>query len=558
MNNETDATIEELTPEVEESVPVVEELEPAPVPETEPVTTPETNPEPTTPPELKEADIVVSEITTDPVQEPKEPVEIDGTTTIIPIPEDVKEEPVAEESTDEPVMIAIVDEVVEETTPETNPPVEVPVVPPELGQPEIPVDDNNVPAFQTFPEETSNEPVVEEQVTTPEPVVEEAAPTEEPVVEPSTESITVPAPQEQTETYQASSQTEVVPTFQQMPEAPTTPEQTEGVTLDEEEPIVEDKPNTIRKIIPLIIVGLIIATIAGFIYVSMNNVPTKTTDKETLIPVRSENGKTNVLIVGTNESKKWTIYPSLVGITENDIKECPSEKNRLEYHLIKKDATYNGTDYNVVYPCNLSSTFNYMIDSEGDNTIDGAVLIINADQENVVQAKAFMESLSKTGVKKLVVYIVGSLNVEFIARDIRDAISETGFENNTPVLISTNSNIDELKAKINQTIIREDPSDGPSAIQSHKSIKLYTHFLSKEEGGMEEELKGDVILNLEIGSEYYTVKLTVPKDADPIKPGDNGEISVELDRQLPLETGIRVQVYKESKVIGLGVISELN
>ena len=596
MNKDDNAAVEELTPEVEENVPVVEpvtetvpettkveELTPAPTPElkeadlvvsqitTDPVQ------EPNNTPELKEADVVVSQITTDPVQAKEEveevPVVEEATPEVVEVPtEPTNPEPVVEpvpetvpettpESTEEiveePVMIATFDEPIEETPVvevPVEPVVEVPTVTPDLGQPEVNTEDN-VPSFQTFPEEPTT---VEETTpeTTPE-VVEVKEP--EPVVEQATETITVQVPDSQPESYQASSQTEVVPTFQQMPEAPTTPEQTEGRTLDEEEPVTEEKPNTIRKIIPLIIVGLIIATIAGFIYVSMKNVPTKSTDPETLIPLRSEDSNTNFLVIGNDTSKKDTIYTQLTGMTQEELKSCSNEKNRLEYSVQRKEIEINGIKYNAVYPCSLDHTINYMIDSEGDNTVDGAVLVINADAEGETQARYLMEALRKTGAEKLVVYVVGTKNLENLNKELRDIISETGFENNTPVLNQTVSNIDELKAKINQTITIKEVNDGPTAVQSHKVIKLYAHFLSKEEGGMENPLSGNVVLNLEIGNEFNTVKLNISKDSSAINPGDNAEIEVELDRQLPLELGLRVPIYnKDSKVIGVGVISELN
>ena len=103
-------------------------------------------------------------------------------------------------------------------------------------------------------------------------------------------------------------------------------------------------------IVPIIIVIAIIAVIGVFIYMNMTGkgiIGTK--DVETLIPVRSESGNTNILVVGNDTSKKDQIYMTITGLTADELSTCPEGKDRLKYNLQEKELEVNGTKYDFYY-----------------------------------------------------------------------------------------------------------------------------------------------------------------------------------------------------------------
>ena len=91
-------------------------------------------------------------------------------------------------------------------------------------------------------------------------------------------------------------------------------------------------------------------------------------------------------------------------------------------------------------------------------------------------------------------------------------------------------------------------------------MKLYTSFLKTDEGGMEESLtsKNKDDLTYTINKKDYSGKLAFEEGVETIQPGDNQEVTITLKESIPVIKGMRVVIKQNDKVIGVGVISDID
>lgn len=482
------------------------------------------------------------------------PTEVATTNTVMP------QEP--ELPAEEPVMIAMnIDEVpVEASSPvQQDTVVDIPVEGPELGQPETNTEET-VPTFQQFPEvepETTSDATAEETISNP-PAVDMTA---------MENQLTVPLPSPEEQPYQATSN-QNVPTFQQLGDVPveTPPMANEGEeTIDTEEE--EEQPKKKRSIIPLIIIGIVIVLVLIVGYIGLTSRNNRGGNIPSLRPERSAEGNINVAVMGHVESPKADVFSSL---TKYYGTEVPKESlETCEEYTIRSVRLYEkitnisteSRSYNLIYPCDFLSTQKYIIASDGEDTVDGIILVVSSKEGVMPQTREMILTASKTSTEKIAVYITNDGDVSKTEDEVKDLLKKYNFDvTNTPIVsggASDETSLKELMKKVDSWINRITEYNGPSAVESHKKMKLYTFLKPKEMDGLKEELVENDKLDFEVLDKKVEGTISFEEGVDKVLPGDVAELTVKLSKNTPLEVGLRVPVYKDDNIVGIGVVSEL-
>ena len=488
--------------------------------------------------------------------------EIAAITTSSPVTEDTQP---TESSNDIPVDNPTSMEVIApETTPVDTPvePSDNPVIPadaPDLGGPITDREEENVPSFQQFP---STEEKQTEEAT---PVVEQnAAP-----IDPPTNLMDM---------FQTGSSSEPTSppesSFQQMPEVPSettsTMESSEDtiVTDDyDEEVMAEEATKKKKKIFPLILIGILLAIVIGIGIMAMK--PKETEEQiEMLRPERAANSNMNIAVLGDTNVKPSTIVSAITKkygteVKEEDIDHCKElEENQIKFKVntyeIKTD---NNQTYNINYPCEFESAIRYLSASEGDQTVDGAILIVNTKEGITDTIKDYISALKGFNMKRMVFYLTNDGDTEKLQTEIVELLDQKGLDGkNTPIVtgdLTDEKTMESLITKVGNWITKDNSYKKPTVVTEYKNIDLYTTFLTKEEGGLQGELKDKDKLVFTIHGKDYTGTVTLEEGHDSIKPGDVQALKIELSERVPMVTKMRVQVKQGNTLVGIGVISEL-
>lgn len=457
--------------------------------------------------------------------------------------------------TEEPVMIAAnIDEMPAEnlqaltqTTPVEQAPVpQETVAGPDLGQPEK-QEEETVPTFQQLgdvPVEGATTPAVEiEQnpTTTPVPVINNLTETYQ-QGEPST------APFQQ------------LGVFSETTDTPTTMETTPQEEVKESQPVKNKK----KKFIPILVLIMVVALIGGGLSIGLTHL-SKLGKEEyypTIKPTRSEDGNTNIVMIGSTDAGReevLALMTKLYGEEKSviDLSSCPEQKgNYLTYNSEKVEIATT-KKYNIFLPCSIEDQMKILMNGDGEDTTDGVVLVLKAENPLDENIKKILVGTKNIGIEKLIIYVVGDKTL--IEDALTTMLEESGYDSGSiPVVVGTldnEENIKELMNTVDTQVIRIVEENAPTAIQSMKSMKLYTYIRVKEEGGTIDEISSEEkSFTYQIGEEKIKGTLTV---SEKEQPGVYFLSDLELEEAKPLEVGMRIPIYKESKYIGVGVIHEL-
>jgi len=442
--------------------------------------------------------------------------------------------PEEEQTYEEPVMITAniddmpVDQIPqsilsEEQVPQANEVVEPTedVQGPELGQTQV--DEEKVPTFQQLTVENE------------EGYVAEAKQQTDLTVEP-----TIP------ETYQAGHQNIME---QSMPE--TTP--TEDVEEEEEE-----QPKKKRsKLLLVIIIVLVILLVAGAFLFKGNFRKAKATINQKTI------GDINIAVVGDVNSTKDALYLKLTG-EENQEYKCEEETSLdVTYSIMKNELDTSKQKYNLRYPCGYADFLKYVILNNDLEKIDGAILVVKASDGIQPQTIVVAEALKKIGIEKMIVFISQSTNPEEnknAKADVNDLLDAKGFDKTTtPIItgsIDKEADIKKLLTEADSWFENTKVETDSYVIQDHKKIKMYTYVKTTSEGGESTPMQNNDQYTFEIGNKVKG-KVILPDGLKQINPGDNVDVTVELEEKVSLEKGMKVPFYKDSKVVAIGVIDEI-
>jgi elongation factor Tu len=97
----------------------------------------------------------------------------------------------------------------------------------------------------------------------------------------------------------------------------------------------------------------------------------------------------------------------------------------------------------------------------------------------------------------------------------------------------------------------------PKSIIAHTNFEAEVYHLTVEEGGKHAPL----VINDRIQFEFWTAditgKVSLSEDKGIILPGQNGSITVDLEKPVAMEKGTRFIMKKDDGKMGVGVVTEL-
>ena len=258
-------------------------------------------------------------------------------------------------------------------------------------------------------------------------------------------------------------------------------------------------------------------------------------------------------------------------VKEEDIDRAPEVK--------KNNVTFNAST--VTYKTQNRKYLQYDFPGHADIVkgllsgavqLDGAILVVSTTDGPMPQTREHLLLLREIGVPRVVVYmnncdqISDNELIGLVEMEIRELLNEYGFDGDkTPIIKgsttkalegdkSAEQSIKDLMSAVDQWI---NPLNRNEKTSSHKEFKASIYVLSKEEGGRHTPFFNDY--KPEIVAANSTAKGTIklPAGVEMVMPGDNVDITVNLDNTLSIKKGQYFQLKEDNKVIGVGVISSI-
>ncbi len=97
----------------------------------------------------------------------------------------------------------------------------------------------------------------------------------------------------------------------------------------------------------------------------------------------------------------------------------------------------------------------------------------------------------------------------------------------------------------------------PDSINAYKKFKCQVYVLTKEEGGRHTPFFTKYRPQFYIRTADVTGEVELPDGIEMVMPGDNVELTVELEKEIPLEEQLRFAIREGGRTIGAGVITEI-
>jgi len=111
-------------------------------------------------------------------------------------------------------------------------------------------------------------------------------------------------------------------------------------------------------------------------------------------------------------------------------------------------------------------------------------------------------------------------------------------------------------------IKREDVERGqvlaaPNSIAPHKKFTAQVYVLSKEEGGRHTPFLSGYRPQFFFRTTDVTGEIKLPDDVEMVMPGDDVQMTVELNVPVAMDSGLRFAVREGGRTVGAGLISEI-
>ncbi len=209
----------------------------------------------------------------------------------------------------------------------------------------------------------------------------------------------------------------------------------------------------------------------------------------------------------------------------------------------------------------------------GSIKLDGAILVISAEDGPLPQTIEQLEIMRATGVSKIVVYmskcdLVDDVElIDLFEDEIRVLISEYGFhQDNTPIIRGS-----ALKAiegdKTEEDGIRnliesadkwfENVNENQNQSSATKKIKTNVYLLSQEDGGTSFKYDSNSRLDISVGGGKVGGVVSFEEGDDSVLAGDNQYFIFSLDEEVSVKKGEYFQAYDSDKLVGVGIITEI-
>ena len=97
----------------------------------------------------------------------------------------------------------------------------------------------------------------------------------------------------------------------------------------------------------------------------------------------------------------------------------------------------------------------------------------------------------------------------------------------------------------------------PGSIQTHKKFKGEVYVMTKEEGGRHTPFFSDYQPQFYFHTTDVTGKIELPDGVEMVMPGDNVTFTVELQKPVALEKGLKFTIREGGHTVGAGVVSDV-
>ena len=97
----------------------------------------------------------------------------------------------------------------------------------------------------------------------------------------------------------------------------------------------------------------------------------------------------------------------------------------------------------------------------------------------------------------------------------------------------------------------------PGSIQTHKKFKGEVYVMTKEEGGRHTPFFSDYQPQFYFHTTDVTGKIELPDGVEMVMPGDNVTFTVELQKPVALEKGLKFTIREGGHTVGAGVVSDI-
>ena len=98
----------------------------------------------------------------------------------------------------------------------------------------------------------------------------------------------------------------------------------------------------------------------------------------------------------------------------------------------------------------------------------------------------------------------------------------------------------------------------PGSIKPHKNFKGEVYVLSKEEGGRHTPFFANYHPQFYFRTTDVTGTIALPSGTEMVMPGDNTEMSVQLQKPIAMEEGLRFAIREGGRTVGAGRVTKIN
>lgn len=308
-----------------------------------------------------------------------------------------------------------------------------------------------------------------------------------------------------------------------------------------------------------------------------NNTNTPNEDNDSNInnePIENS-GNINIAVLGQTDSVNPILTSAITKLYGNYV--------TVDTLNSATEITKNGVKYTastVEYKTTTKSYTHYVFDGfndvirgiiSGAIKLDGAILVVSADEEINARTREYLRLLQDVGISKIVVYIdkksdsITDNTVDLREMEIRELIDEHGFDSNTPVIKGSSSkalegytagekSIKDLISLVDKWI--EKRINNSERISNNEfAAKMY--LITKDEGGRHTPIFNNYKPQVSINNNKQTGIINLPLGIEMVMPGDYIDITVTLENKVSLRKGEYIKIYESDKLVAVGIITEV-
>ena len=97
----------------------------------------------------------------------------------------------------------------------------------------------------------------------------------------------------------------------------------------------------------------------------------------------------------------------------------------------------------------------------------------------------------------------------------------------------------------------------PGKITPHTSFKAEVYILKKEEGGRHTPFHNKYRPQFYLRTMDCTGEITLPEGTEMVMPGDNVSMTVELQKPIAMEEGLRFAIREGGRTVGAGTVTKI-